>query len=88
MLVALAACRTPESPARQAADDEAVTAQVKKMLLNNETTRGLDIGVETSRGVVTLTGTVDNEEQRTKAALVASSVGGCRQVNNLLRLRQ
>lgn len=47
----------------------------------------MDIGVKTVEGVVTLTGSVDADRQRRRAAIIASDVGGCREVNNLLRLR-
>jgi len=85
-MTAIASCRST-APAQQAADDAAVTAEVKKRLLNDEVTRGLGIGVETVEGVVTLTGSVDSDRQRRRAAIIASNVGGCREVKNLLRLR-
>ncbi|MGA3175033.1 MAG: BON domain-containing protein [Syntrophorhabdales bacterium] len=76
-MTAIASCRST-APAQQAADDAAVTAEVKKRLLNDEVTRGLGIGVETVKGVVTLTGSVDSDRQRRRAAIIASNVGGCR----------
>ena len=89
VVVALGACRTP--PPRtggQAADDEAVTAEVRARLLKDPATRGLAIDVQTVGGVVTLTGTVDTEREGDKAALIASGVGGCRKVNNLTTVKK
>lgn len=89
VLVALSACHTPAGrSAGQVVDDGAVTTQVKAKLLNDNITKGLAVSVATFEGQVTLTGAVDTEQQRVRAAEIASSVKGVRKVNNLVNIKK
>ena len=54
----------------QPASDTWITAKVKADLLVTEETKGLDINVSTTNGVVTLTGKLDNRMQVNKAVAV------------------
>jgi hyperosmotically inducible protein len=69
------------------ASDAALTAGVKAALVNDETTKARQIQVETSNGVVQLSGFVDSEMDLEAALKVARSVPGVRAVNNGLDLR-
>jgi osmotically-inducible protein OsmY len=88
-MIGLAACQTAsQTPAQKAAREAAynarIVSEVKAGLAEDKTTAGLPIGVENQGGIVTLTGTVQTEHQKNRAALIASGVEGCREVNNLL----
>jgi hyperosmotically inducible periplasmic protein len=71
-----------------AADDTAITARVKSALLAESDVSGLAISVETTNGVVQLTGDVDNQAQIAKAEQVARAAEGTRSVQNQLRVKQ
>ena len=89
IFVALTACRTPAGrSAGQVVDDGTITTEVKAKLLNDNVTKGLAVSVQTFEGQVTLTGAVDTEQQRGKAAQVAAGVSGVRKVNNLISLKK
>ena len=70
-----------------AADDTAVTARVKSALLAESEISGLAINVETTNGVVQLSGEVDNQAQMARAAQVAGAAEGARSVQNQLRVK-
>lgn len=71
-----------------AADDTAITARVKSKLLAESEISSLDISVETTNGVVQLTGDVTNPSQIQKAAQVASAAEGVKSVQNQLKVKQ
>ena len=88
-MIGLAACQTAgqtpaQKAAKEAAYDASLASEVKASLAKDKTTAGLPIGVESNGGTVTLTGTVQTESQKSWAALIASGIEGCRNVNNLL----
>ncbi len=84
-MVGLAACQTAgQTPAQKAAYDATIVSEVKESLARDKTTAGLPIGVESHGGRVTLTGSVHTESEQSWAAVIASQVEGCRDVNNLL----
>ncbi|WP_146907726.1 BON domain-containing protein [Arenimonas daejeonensis] len=65
-------------------DDASITAAVKSMLLADERTKGFDINVNTSKGVVTLRGGADSAKAKKDASLIAGSADGVRRVDNRL----
>ena len=65
----------------QPASDTWITAKVKADLLVTEETKGLDINVGTTNGVVTLTGKLDNRMQVDKAVAVARAIKGVTSVD-------
>lgn len=69
------------------ASDAVLTARVKAALVDDEATKARQIQVETSNGVVQLSGFVDSEMDLEAALKVARSVPGVREVNNGLDLR-
>lgn len=65
-------------------DNSAITAKVKAALVGDEVVKARDVSVETFRGVVQLSGFVDSETQKTRAAEIARSVEGVTDVKNNL----
>jgi hypothetical protein len=65
--------------------DSQLTTQIQSKLNEDSGLQGKSITVETSGGVVTLSGTVDNETQRAAAARYASAIPGIKQVVNNLQ---
>jgi hyperosmotically inducible protein len=70
------------------ADDAAVTARVKAVLIEDEDIQGRQIQVETRNGVVQLSGFVDSVLAQEAALKTARSVPGVREVRNDLDLRE
>jgi hypothetical protein len=69
----------------KAPTDDQVTGQIQSKFSQDSGLQGKPITVQTSSGVVTLSGTVDNEAQRTAAARYASEIPGIKQVVNNLQ---
>lgn len=70
----------------KAAGDNDVTSEVQSKLNADSGLQGKQLSVQTSNGVVTLSGTVDNDAQRSAASRYASSVPGVKQVVNDLEV--
>ncbi len=70
----------------KAPDDGQLTGQIHSKLGQDSGLQGKPITVQTSGGVVTLSGRVDNDAQRTAAARYASEVPGVKQVVNNLQM--
>jgi osmotically-inducible protein OsmY len=74
------------APAGEERTDTGITTQVQSRFYAEGDIRGRDITVRTNDGVVTLTGTVENEETRRKAVNVAQAVEGVTRVDDRLRV--
>ncbi len=70
----------------KAPDDSLMTAQIQAKFHDDSGLQGKQITVETTAGVVTLSGTVDNDMQRTAAARYAAAVPGIKEVVNNLQM--
>src|SRR5258706_16455771 len=70
----------------RAPGDSEVTSQVQNKINADSGLQDKQLSVQTAYGVVTLSGTVDNEGQRTAAARYASSVSGVKQVVDNLQV--
>lgn len=68
-------------------DDAWITAKVKTALLKEAKLKSFDVGVETEKGTVILTGGVASEAQRQQAERIAAGVEGVKSVRNDLRLK-
>lgn len=68
-------------------DDSAITTKVKAKLLEDKTTGGLSIGVETLNGTVQLSGFAKSAEERARAESLARSTAGVAQVRNNIIIR-
>ncbi|MEO6873231.1 MAG: BON domain-containing protein [Opitutaceae bacterium] len=68
-------------------DDATVTTKVKAALLKDDNVKSSDISVETFKGVVQLSGFVDNSTQKSRAGEVAASITGVRDVKNNITVK-
>jgi len=69
------------------AADAWITAKVKAMLLQDHASSAIDVKVETHRGIVQLSGVVDNAQQKARAATIASNIDGVRKVINAITVK-
>ena len=79
-LVGCAASSSRES-AGAYVDDAAITTKVKSSFVADPQVSALAINVQTSQGVVHLTGTVNDEQERQRAIQIAQGVQGVKQVD-------
>ncbi|MBI4750829.1 MAG: BON domain-containing protein [Acidobacteria bacterium] len=70
----------------QEIDDSTLTTTVKSKLLVNADTSALKIGVQTTNGVVTLSGTVPTLTEKTRAEEVASKTDHVKRVINSITI--
>jgi hyperosmotically inducible protein len=66
---------------RGSIDDATITSNVKSRFVADPLVSASAINVDTARGVVSLTGFVDSEQERQRAIQVAQGVAGVKQVN-------
>jgi osmotically-inducible protein OsmY len=81
-----AGCRTTQSPRHQV-DDAAITARVKAKLatdLNLATATNID--VNTTNGVVTLAGQVEDDGVRQQAVAITTGIEGVAGINDNLQV--
>jgi osmotically-inducible protein OsmY len=78
---------TDHPTAGEVVDDGVVTAKVKAKLVDDPVTKAYQINVETFKGTVQLSGSVDSAEARTRATELAKQVGGVKDVKNSLEVR-
>ena len=88
VLVSLSACQTltGRSTGRYI-DDKTITAEVKAKLVGEKASNLTRIGVNTTNGIVTLTGVADTFDDKTRAEQIAAGVGGVRQIQNQVQVR-
>ena len=77
-----------DNSAGQIVDDTVITTKVKSALLADSDVKGLDVVVETSKGVVSLSGAVNNQTQIDRAAKIAGEVEGVHSVLNNLTIKK
>jgi len=70
--------------AGQAIDDTEITARVKSAVFGEPGLKTLQIHVDTVKGVVTLSGTVDSQANSDKARTLAAAVADVKEVSNKL----
>ncbi len=68
-------------------DDSVITAKVKKAIYDEPTLKSSEIKVETSKGVVQLSGFVSSRAEIDKAAEVARRAEGVKSVQNDLQIK-
>ncbi len=89
LLVVLGACskQGEQSTTGQFVDDAAVTAKVKADLIKDDAVKSTDIAVETTSGIVQLSGFVGSDAIRQRAEQLAKSVEGVKSVRNDLAIQ-
>jgi hyperosmotically inducible protein len=82
---------TPASPTTTVGtdiDDTVVTTKIKSALLNDSDIKAFDIKAETRKGMVQLSGFVNNQAQADRAMAVARAVEGVKGVENGMDLKE
>ena len=69
-------------------DDTVITAKVKSALLENPDTKSFDIKVETRKGLVQLSGFVNNQSQADGAITIARKIEGVKSIDNAMTLKE
>ena len=69
-------------------DDATITAKVKSALIAEPQLKGLAIDVDTSKNVVTLSGSVASDQARADAERIAKQVEGVAGVKNNLEVKK
>ena len=85
MLIAtFAACASTrtQSSAGEYVDDSVITTKVKTLLAEDDFLKSFQIGVETYKGVVQLSGFVDSQKAVDKAVEITRTVKGVESVKN------
>jgi hyperosmotically inducible protein len=67
-------------------DDATITARVKTALLNDPQVGGLKIDVDTTKGVVTMSGIVKSPAEADRAVQLARQIDGVRDVKSTLQV--
>jgi hyperosmotically inducible periplasmic protein len=73
--------------AEHALENGALTAKIKAKMALDDSVKALGINVDTADGVVTLTGTVHSEAERTRAVQLARETAGVTSVTDRLTVR-
>jgi hyperosmotically inducible protein len=68
----------------QVMEDSSVTSKVKSSLLKEPGMQSMKIKVVTENGIVTLSGSAENQEKINKAVKLAGAIEGVKSVNNKL----
>ena len=88
-IVSLAACSLFEGreTAGEYVDDATITAKVKEAFVADHQVKATQIGVETMRGVVQLSGFVDTQSAEQRAVELAQQVKGVKFVKDSIVVR-
>lgn len=70
------------------ASDEWITARVRTRIIASPKVRGINFNIETYNGIVYLMGIARSEEELLKAAEIASTTGGVREVVSYVEIRE
>ncbi len=86
LFATLVACAsTPKQEgAGEYVDDSVITTKVKSLLAADDFLKSFQIGVETYKGIVQLSGFVNSQQAVDKAGQIASGVKGVKSVKNNL----
>jgi osmotically-inducible protein OsmY len=87
LLLGLAGCANTGEKTGTYVDDSWITTKVKSDLLAAKNVSSTHISVNTTKGVVTLTGTAATTQESNKAAEIARSVAGVKAVENDIRIQ-
>jgi osmotically-inducible protein OsmY len=87
LLLGLAGCANTGEKSGMYMDDSVITSKVKTGMATDKGVKAHNINVNTSRGVVTLTGTAATMQESDKAAQIARAVSGVKGVENDIRVQ-
>ena len=90
LIAALVACASTskQEGAGEYVDDSVITTKVKSLLAADDFLKSFEIGVETYKGIVQLSGFVDSQKAIDKAGEIAGSVKGVKSVKNNLNVKK
>ena len=86
LLLGIVACRTNETPESQVNDAEILASVKAKLAEGIGATSVTNISVNVTNGVVSLSGTVHNADEKSKAVSIAQGVPKVVSVNDNLQL--
>ncbi|MCP1340320.1 BON domain-containing protein [Idiomarina sp. M1R2S28] len=69
-------------------DDAVITTKVKAVIFEDDNLSSMDINVETSNGIVQLSGFVENEADIDTAENLAATVKGVKDIENDIQVRE
>jgi len=87
LILGLAGCAGSGEKTGTYVDDSWITTKVKSDLLAAKDVSSTHISVNTTKGVVTLTGTAATAQESNKAAEIAHAVSGVKGVENDIRVQ-
>lgn len=89
LLIGLTGCAATQSreSTGEYIDDAAITTKVKSALIADKEVSAFPVSVETTKGVVHLTGTADTRTEADKAATIARGVAGVKAVVNKIQVK-
>ena len=89
LIASLAACASTskQEGAGEYVDDSVITTKVKSLLAADDFLKSFQIGVETYKGIVQLSGFVNSQKAIDKAVEITRSVKGVSSVKNNLILK-
>ncbi len=90
LVVGMAACgsTSKQSGPGEYVDDSVITTKVKSQLAADDFLKSFEISVETYKGVVQLSGFVDNQTAVKRAGEIARGVQGVSSVKNNLNVKK
>lgn len=86
LIAGLAGCANSGEKSGAYVDDSWITSKVKSEMIASKHTSARNINVVTTKGVVTLSGTVNTWDELNKASEIAHGVEGVKQVENNLQV--
>ena len=87
LIAVLAGCAHGGEQTGAYLDDSWITLKIKSDMVSDKNVHARDISVNTTKGVVTLSGAAGNWEEANKAAEIARRVPGVKEVENNLRIQ-
>ena len=89
LIAGLAGCANTNTGQKTGAyvDDSWITTKVKSEMVANHDVKAHNISVNTTKGVVTLTGTAETWQESNKAAEIARGIKGVKSVENNIRVQ-
>jgi hyperosmotically inducible protein len=87
LMLASSGCNDTQDTASVTISDVDLTAQVKTVLRHDDAVKHFDIDVYTEKGIVRLTGIVDNQNQIDRAFTVTRAIAGVQSIHDELKLK-
>lgn len=89
LLIGVAGCASTQTrpSTGEYIDDASITTKVKSGMFADKEVSGLNISVDTIKGVVHLSGTAATRQESNKAATIARNVAGVKSVSNGIQVK-